>query len=63
MRIAGDRAWDQTVASKGPDLWDQYVEEWEHSPVVKRSESVKRWLSGWFGLFVIKCGMFGFVLC
>lgn len=65
MRIARDRAWDQTVASrgKGPDFWRPYVEEWEHPPVVKRSEFVKRWFGGWFGLFMIKRGMFGFVLC
>ncbi|KIK00917.1 hypothetical protein K443DRAFT_678842 [Laccaria amethystina LaAM-08-1] len=56
MRIARDRAWDQTVLSrgKGPDFWRPYVEEWEHPPVVKRSELVKRWFGGWFGLFVIK---------
>ena len=64
MRIARDRAWDQTVASrgKGPDFWCPYVEEWEHPPVVQRSELVKRWFGGWFGLFVIKRGMFGFLL-
>jgi len=30
------------------------VEEWEHPPVVKTSELVKRWFGGWFGLFLIK---------
>ncbi|TFK56315.1 hypothetical protein OE88DRAFT_1721575 [Heliocybe sulcata] len=36
IRIARQRAWEQTVASrgKGPDFWQPYVEEWEHPPKV-----------------------------
>ncbi|CAE6505921.1 unnamed protein product [Rhizoctonia solani] len=36
LRIAKDRAWDQTVASrgKGEDFWGGYVEEWQHPPRV-----------------------------
>ncbi|KAH7886408.1 hypothetical protein F5I97DRAFT_1809127 [Phlebopus sp. FC_14] len=37
IRIARQRAWDQTVASrgKGPEFWQPYVEEWDVPPVVK----------------------------
>jgi len=37
--IARQRAWDQTVASrgKGPDFWQQYVEERDVPPVVDES--------------------------
>ncbi|KAG6887468.1 hypothetical protein C0995_014997 [Termitomyces sp. Mi166 len=66
IHIARIRAWDQTVASrgKGPDFWQPYVEEWDTPPVIT-SESfwetlVKRWLGGWFGLFVVR-REFGFV--
>lgn len=36
IRIARQRAWDQTVASrgKGPDFWQPYVEEWNVPPTV-----------------------------
>lgn len=39
IRIARDRAWAQTVASrgKGPDFWKGYVEEWETPPFVDES--------------------------
>ncbi|KAH9486023.1 hypothetical protein JR316_0000086 [Psilocybe cubensis] len=60
IRIARDRAWDQTVASrgKGPDFWQPYVEEWETPPNLnletKQDKLIKKWLGGWFGLFVVK---------
>ncbi|KAK7033354.1 hypothetical protein R3P38DRAFT_792453 [Favolaschia claudopus] len=36
IRIARERAWDQTVASrgKGPDFWLPYIEEWKVPPRV-----------------------------
>ncbi|KAG9311727.1 hypothetical protein JVU11DRAFT_7967 [Chiua virens] len=39
IRIARQRAWDQTVASrsKKPDFWQPYVEEWEVPPIVDES--------------------------
>ncbi|KAG5651400.1 hypothetical protein H0H81_008758 [Sphagnurus paluster] len=57
--IARDRAWAQTVASrgKGPDFWQPYVEEWEIPPKVKPGpawERVVTKLSGGLGLFVIR---------
>ena len=61
--IARDRAWDQTVASrgKGPDFWQPYVEEWENPPCLdvdsKPHRFAKKWLGGWFGMFVIKNGI------
>jgi len=64
IRIARDRAWDQTVASrgKGPDFWQPYVEEWEHPPRVnvdsRQDKFIEKWFGGWFGLFIIKRGIF-----
>ncbi|KAJ7287149.1 hypothetical protein C8J57DRAFT_578108 [Mycena rebaudengoi] len=59
IHIARDRAWEQTVASrgKGPDFWIPYVEEWNVPPRVvvdtwtKRFQ--KKWLGG-VGLMLIK---------
>jgi hypothetical protein len=62
IRIARDRAWDQTVASrgKGPDFWQPYVEEWEHPPRLnvesKQNKFIEKRLGGWFGLFIVKRG-------
>lgn len=62
--ITRDRAWDQTVASrgKGPDFWQPYVEEWEHPPRLDLDSTehapMKKWMEGRFGLFVVKNSMF-----
>ena len=64
IRIARDRAWAQTVASrgKGPDFWQPYVEEWQNPPSLasdsKMNQFVNKRLGGWFGLFVVKRSMF-----
>ncbi|KAH9957835.1 hypothetical protein BC827DRAFT_1137325 [Russula dissimulans] len=41
LRIARERTWDQTIASrgKGPAFWQPYVEEWDQPPTV----DVNRW--------------------
>ena len=68
IRIARDRAWDQTVASrgKGPEFWQPYVEEWEHPPRLnvesKQNKFIEKWLGGWFGLFVVKRGIIHVIL-
>ncbi|KAH0825940.1 hypothetical protein J3R83DRAFT_7532 [Lanmaoa asiatica] len=43
IRIARQRAWDQTVASrgKGSDFWQPYVEEWDVPPIVNESLSAR----------------------
>ncbi|KAF8131440.1 hypothetical protein EV363DRAFT_1330070 [Boletus edulis] len=43
IRIARQRAWNQTVASrsKGPDFWQPYVEEWDVPPVVDETFSAR----------------------
>jgi hypothetical protein len=43
IRIARQRAWDQTVASrgKGADFWQPYVEEWEVPPAVHEGFSAR----------------------
>ena len=60
IRIARDRAWDQTVASrgKGPDFWQPYVEEWENPPSVSLNSKINQFVNRRFGLFVVKRGMF-----
>ncbi|KAG6330369.1 hypothetical protein ID866_8719 [Astraeus odoratus] len=59
IRIARQRAWDQTVASrgKGPDFWQPYVEEWEVPPLVHQdfASRVMNKFGLWFvGMFVKK---------
>jgi len=58
IRIARERAWVHTVASrgKGPDFWQPYVEEWDVPPVVDVTPQgrFKTTLSGWVGTIVIK---------
>ncbi|KAL0956563.1 hypothetical protein HGRIS_002700 [Hohenbuehelia grisea] len=60
MRIARERAWNQTVISrgKGPEFWQPYVEEWSNPPRVivdtKWQRFTKKYLGGWFGIFVVK---------
>ena len=62
IRIARDRAWDYTVASrgKGPEFWQPYVEEWEQPPVVdeSRTATFRKLLNGWaetmVGTMVVK---------
>jgi hypothetical protein len=61
IRIARERAWAQTLASrgKGPEFWGPYVEEWDVPPPVDLGDN--KWpglalATGRFGLFVIKKG-------
>ncbi|EAU92120.2 hypothetical protein CC1G_11405 [Coprinopsis cinerea okayama7 len=60
MRIARDRAWDYTIASrnKGDDFWQPYVEEWDNPPVVDVGGSFMERLSkkvgGKIGLNILK---------
>jgi hypothetical protein len=60
IRIARDRAWAQTVASrgKGPEFWQPYVEEWQNPPSVSLNSKVNHFVNKRFGLFVVKRGMF-----
>ncbi|KAK0213407.1 hypothetical protein DFS33DRAFT_122889 [Desarmillaria ectypa] len=64
MSIARDRAWEQTVTSrgKGPDFWQPYVEEWTNPPVVKKTPLVQRWFSGRLGAMVVKLMLWPFDL-
>ncbi|KAF8146881.1 hypothetical protein K438DRAFT_1868542 [Mycena galopus ATCC 62051] len=59
IRIARERAWDQTVASrgKGPDFWLPYIEEWKVPPRVVVDTWTGRFQKQWLGgvtLFIIK---------
>lgn len=58
IRIARQRAWDQTVASrgKGPDFWQPYVEEWDVPPVVNEGLSglLSSMMSKWAVVMMIK---------
>jgi len=51
IRIARERAWEQTVASrgKGPDFWLPYIEEWKVPPRVVDTWTgrfEKQWMGG-----------------
>lgn len=63
IRIARERAWAQTMTSrgKGPDFWQPYVEEWDVPPVVvvdTKDRFIKKWLGGWVGMFTIRRGSY-----
>ncbi|KAJ3853346.1 hypothetical protein EV368DRAFT_39093 [Lentinula lateritia] len=56
IRIARDRAWNQTVASrgKGEDFWQPYTEEWDQPPKAVHSAMwYEQAFSSWF-LFMFK---------
>ena len=56
LRIARERAWDQTIESrgKGPTFWQPYVEEWDVPPVVDVGQ--------WAGLEVAKSHVLRLIL-
>lgn len=59
LRIARDRAWDQTLKSRGKDaeFWGPYVEEWQVPPRVDPKHDVPKWqklVTGRIGRIVIK---------
>ncbi|PFH47211.1 hypothetical protein AMATHDRAFT_68228 [Amanita thiersii Skay4041] len=60
IRIARERAWAQTVASrgKGPDFWQPYVEEWENPPYIaekgQKELILRKLYSGRLGRRVLK---------
>lgn len=59
LRIARERAWDQTVKSRGkdPEFWGPYIEEWQTPPQVSEGGSwFYRWVSNGFVRFVITRG-------
>lgn len=59
IRVARQRVWDQTVASrgKGPDFWQPYVEEWDSPPVVnERPGRLDRMFKLWFWKLIIQKG-------
>ena len=55
LAIAKQRAWEQTVVSrgKGPTFWKPYVEEWDRPPVIAKP-GWDAWLSGSAARFVIR---------
>jgi hypothetical protein len=63
IRIARDRVWAQTVASrgKGPKFWQPYVEEWDNPPNLdeyKGRRKVEKWISSAIGRFIVQKGEF-----
>ena len=57
IRIARDRVYEQTIASrgKGPEFWKPYVEEWDNPPRPKRSK-LTVFVSSTPGRMLIKSG-------
>lgn len=58
IRIARERAWDQTVLSrgKGPEFWQPYVEEYAVAPKIGEWKWEK-WVGNSFVRMVITRGM------
>lgn len=59
LRIARDRAWDQTVKSRGKsdDFWEPYIEEWEVPPIVDTREwKWQKFLGPWIARFIFHKG-------
>ena len=59
IRIARERAWDQTVRSrgKGPEFWGPYVEEYAVPPKLGSwAWRWEHWISGYFGRMVLLRG-------
>ncbi|KAI5114639.1 hypothetical protein M0805_000762, partial [Coniferiporia weirii] len=58
IRIARERAWEQTVRSrgKGPEFWGPYVEEWAVPPRVG-GWRWEHWIGGYFGRVVLLRGI------
>ena len=59
IRIARERAWDQTVHSrgKGPEFWGPYVEEYAVPPKLgSLAWRWEHWISGYFGRMVLLRG-------
>jgi len=58
IRVARQRVYDQTVASrgKGPAFWQPYVEEWAHPPVVRSGgwAVCEKALASAFGRFFVR---------
>ncbi|KAI0077459.1 hypothetical protein K474DRAFT_1595987 [Panus rudis PR-1116 ss-1] len=59
IRIARDRAYEQTIVSrgKGPDFWKPYVEEWDKPPVPQRPSVFTRIAGNWAGRFLVKLAL------
>jgi len=61
MRIARERAWDQTVKSrgKGPDFWQPYFEEWQKPPVIETGGwKWQKWIGNWALRLLVQRGTF-----
>jgi hypothetical protein len=60
IRIARERAWDQTVQSrgKGKEFWQPYVEEWLNppQPTPKSFWSLDKWLGSFIARMVVRRG-------
>lgn len=58
LRIARDRAWEQTVKSRAKevDFWGPYVEEWQRPPTVTPGDKKwQQWItSGFVRIFIRK---------
>lgn len=60
LRIAKDRAWDLTIASRGKpkDFWGPYAEEWQIPPTIRGGQGggvgvLERWMGKWWARLVI----------
>jgi hypothetical protein len=56
IRIARDRAWDLTIASrgKGRNFWGPYVEEWQKPPKVNKTSGLEKFFGKWWARLLFR---------
>lgn len=56
IRIVRERAWMQTVQSrgKGPEFWKPYVEEWDVPPRPQPGWGIGYYMTGTVGRYIAK---------
>jgi len=56
IRVARDRAWDLTIASRGKskDFWGPYIEEWQKPPKVDETGVLEKFLGRWWARLLFR---------
>lgn len=56
IRIARDRAWDLTIASRGKnrDFWGPYIEEWQKPPKVNETSGLEKIFGKWWARLLFR---------
>ena len=56
IRVARDRAWDLTIASRGKskDFWGPYIEEWQKPPKVNETGVLEKFFGKWWARLLFR---------